>query len=220
MMWIQHVDAIDLIFKGLLIGVVASAPMGPVGVLTVKRTLNKGRWFGLATGLGAVVSDLLYALLAGLGMSLVMDFVEQPRTMYLLQLLGAVMLFLFGWFTFRANPTRTMTKASGQRGTLLHNGMTGFLVALSNPLIVLLFVALFARFAFVVPHHYVEQTFGYIAIAVGAVGWWYGLTYGIDHVRNRFDMRGIVWMNRTIGIVVMVVSVLGFYFTLRGRLLY
>ncbi|MBR1788694.1 MAG: LysE family transporter [Bacteroidaceae bacterium] len=220
MMWIQHVDAIDLIFKGLLIGVVASAPMGPIGVLTVKRTLNKGRWYGLATGLGAVVSDLLYALITGLGMSLVMDFVERPRTMYLLQLTGSVMLFLFGWFTFRANPTQALPSGTSQRGTLLHNGVTGFLVALSNPLIVLLFVALFARFAFVVPHHCVEQTLGYIAIAVGAVGWWYGLTYGIDRVRNRFDMRGIVWMNRTIGIVVMVVSVLGFYFTLRGRSLY
>ena len=81
MMWIQHVDAIDLVFKGLIIGVVASAPMGPVGVLAVRRTLNKGRWYGMATGVGAAVSDIIYALITGLGMSFVMDFVQRPRNM-------------------------------------------------------------------------------------------------------------------------------------------
>lgn len=220
MMWIQHVDAIDLVFKGVIIGVVASAPMGPVGVLTVKRTLNKGRWYGLSTGMGAVVSDLIYALITGLGMSLVMDFVEKPRNMYLLQLIGAVMLFLFGLFTYNSNPTKSIRPSSNQRGTLLQNAMTGFIVTLSNPLIVFLFVALYARFAFIVPNHPFELAMGYVGIVVGATLWWYGLTYSINRVRNRFDIRGIVWLNRTIGVVVMVVSLLGFYFTLRGKSLY
>lgn len=220
MMWIQHVDAIDLVFKGVIIGIVASAPMGPVGVLTVQRTLNKGRWFGMVTGLGAALSDLIYALVTGLGMSFVMDFVEKPRTMYALQLTGAVMLFVFGWYTFRSDPARVIHPSSNRRGTLFHNFLTGFLVTLSNPLIVFLFVALFARFAFIVPNHPFEVGMGYMAIVAGALLWWYGLTYFVNRVRARFDMRGIVWLNRTIGIVVMVVSLLGFYFTLRGKSLY
>lgn len=220
MMWIQHVDAIDLVFKGVIIGVVASAPMGPVGVLTVQRTLNKGRWFGMVTGLGAALSDMVYAMVTGLGMSFVMDFVEKPRMMYALQLTGAAMLFVFGWYTFRSDPSRVIHPSSNRRGTLFHNFLTGFLVTLSNPLIVFLFVALFARFAFIVPHHPFEVGMGYLAIVAGALLWWYGLTYFINRVRSRFDMRGIVWLNRTIGIVVMVVSLLGFYFTLRGKSLY
>lgn len=220
MMWIQHVDAIDLVFKGLLIGIVASAPMGPVGVLTVRRTLNKGRWYGMATGVGASLSDIVYALITGLGMSFVMDFVERPRNMYVLQLVGAVMLFIFGAYTYRSNPNMTLHPASNHRGTLLHNAVTGFFVTLSNPLIVFLFVALYARFAFVVPGHPFEMSVGYIAVLLGALLWWYGLTYSINKVRNRFDIRGIVWLNRTIGVVVMVVSALGFYFTLRGKALY
>ncbi|MCD8285333.1 MAG: LysE family translocator, partial [Prevotellaceae bacterium] len=57
MMWIQPVDTLDLVVRGLIVGVVASAPMGPVGVLCVQRTLNKGRWYGFVTGVGAAVSD-------------------------------------------------------------------------------------------------------------------------------------------------------------------
>ncbi len=220
MMWIQHVDAVDLVFKGLIIGLVASAPMGPVGVLTVQRTLNKGRWYGFVTGLGAAASDIVYALITGLGMSFVMDFVERPRNMYALQLVGAVMLFGFGLFTFKSNPTRSLHPSSNRRGTLWHNALTGFLVTLSNPLIVFLFVALYARFAFIVPGHRIEQGVGYLAVIGGAVIWWWGLTYSINKIRNHFDIHGIVWLNRTIGIVVMVVSLLGFYFTLRGRSLY
>lgn len=219
-MWIQPVDTLDLVVKGLIVGVVASAPMGPVGVLVVQRTLNKGRWFGFVTGLGAAVSDLIYALVAGMGMSFVMDFVSNPRTMQWLQLGGAVLMFLFGVYTYRSNPMEKMRPPSQRRGTFLHNAFTGLALTLGNPLIVFLFMALFARFAFVVPDHPVEQTVGYISVFAGAILWWYGLVCGIDRVRTRFHVRGIVWLNRTIGVVVMVVSLLGIYLTLRGRLMY
>ncbi len=220
MMWMQSVDAIDQLVKGVIIGIVASAPMGPVGVLTVQRTLNKGRAYGWVTGIGAAVSDLLYALVTGLGMSFVMDFVSNPRTMHWLQLTGAVMLFLFGVHTYKSDPSQSMRNVSHRRGSLMHNAATGLAVTLSNPLIVFLFVALYARFAFVVPDHPVEQAIGYLGIVAGAFGWWTWLTYTINKVRARFDVGGIVWLNRTIGVVVMVVSLLGFYFTLRGKALY
>ena len=68
-------EIIDQIWKGIIIGVIASGLMGPVGVLCVQRTLNKGRWYGLVTGVGATCSDIIYALLTGLGMSFVMDLI-------------------------------------------------------------------------------------------------------------------------------------------------
>ena len=74
-MWIESVNAIDLAVRGMVVGIVASAPMGPVGVLIVQRTLNKGRWYGFATGIGAALSDLIYAVMTGLGMSFMMDFI-------------------------------------------------------------------------------------------------------------------------------------------------
>lgn len=131
-----HIDIVNLVFKGIMIGIIASAPMGPVGVLCVQRTLNKGRWYGFVTGIGASVSDIIYALITGLGMSFVMDFVNNAQTKFLLQLTGSIILLIFGIISYRANPTKNMHMSSKQKGTLWHNGLTAFLVTFSNPLII------------------------------------------------------------------------------------
>ena len=91
-----HINIIDLILKGILIGIIASAPMGPVGVLCVQRTLNKGRWYGFITGVGAAFSDFIYALLTGLGMSFMLDFISNPSYKFLIQLSSSIILLLFG----------------------------------------------------------------------------------------------------------------------------
>jgi len=217
-MWFEEISIIDLTVKGLLVGVLASAPMGPVGVLCIQRTLNKGRWYGFVTGLGAALSDIIYAVITGVGMSFVIEFIEQPRTMYVLQLVGSVLLFGFGWYTFHTKPQLRPT--SKNKGTLHRNFATGFLVTLSNPLIIFLFIALFARFTFVVPEHVGHQILGYISIFLGAMLWWWGLTYIIDKLRLTFEIGRIVLINRTIGMMVMVVSVLGLFSTLLGLTLY
>lgn len=217
-MWFENVTLLDLTVKGLVIGIVCSAPMGPVGVLCIQRTLNKGRWFGLVTGLGAALSDIIYALMTGVGMSFVLEFIEQPRTMYFLQLAGSILLFGFGFHTFRSRPQLRPT--SKNRGTLMRNLLTSFLVTLGNPMIVFLFMALFARFTFIVPEHCWHQSLGYLSIFLGAMLWWYGLTYVIDKVRTSFDINRIWLINRIIGVIVMTVAVLGLISTLLGLTLY
>ena len=76
------INILDFIFKGMLIGVIASAPMGPVGILCVQRTLNKGRWYGMVTGFGAAASDIIYAGISGFGMSFVMDFITNDQNRF------------------------------------------------------------------------------------------------------------------------------------------
>lgn len=217
-MWFEHITLLDLTVKGLIVGIVASAPMGPVGVLCIQRTLNKGRWYGLVTGLGAALSDLIYALITGVGMSFVLEFIQQPKTMYILQLLGSIVLFIFGFYTFRSKPQ--LRPASKSKGTLAHNYLTGFLITFSNPLIIFLFMALFARFTFVVPEHLGQQVLGYVSIVLGAMLWWYGLTYVVDKLRTTFELSRISLINRIIGVIVMTVSVLGLISTLLGLTLY
>lgn len=217
-MWFENVTLLDLTVKGLIVGMVASAPMGPVGVLCIQRTLNKGRWYGLVTGLGAAVSDIIYAIITGVGMSFVIEFIENPRTMYILQLVGSVLLFIFGYYTYRTKPQ--LRPSSKNKGTLTHNGVTAFLVTFSNPLIIFLFLALFARFTFVVPEHVGQQILGYISIFLGAMLWWYGLTYIVDKLRLTFELERVGLINRIIGVTVMVASVLGLLSTLLGLTLY
>ena len=199
------INILDLILKGMLIGIVASAPMGPVGVLCVQRTMNKGRWFGFVTGVGAACSDIFYAMSTGFGMSFVMDLITNHQNRFYLQILGSLLLFAFGYYCFRSNPTRKI-HVSGNKGSLFHNGLTAFIVTLSNPLILFLFMACYAQFAFVIPDHPLEMSLGYLSIFAGALLWWWGLTWLVDKVREKFNDTGIVIINRVIGSVVMIFS--------------
>lgn len=205
MQFLFQINILEIIIKGMLIGIIASAPMGPVGVLCVQRTINKGRWFGFVTGVGACISDLLYALITGFGMSFVMDLINNEQNKFCLQILGSIMLFIFGIYCFRSNPTKKI-RVSGRKGSLTQNGVTAFLVTFSNPLIIFLFMASFAQFAFIIPDHTFEMTIGYVSIVLGALLWWWGLTWLVDKIRNIFDNNGILIMNRIIGSLVMIVS--------------
>ena len=207
----MHFDVpniLDFIFKGMLIGLIASAPMGPVGVLCVQRTLNKGRWYGFVTGCGAALSDIIYAGITGLGMSFVVDFVDDAQHRFYLQIIGSLMLLGFGWFTYRTDPTKNMHKSGQNKGTLMHNAVTAFFVTLSNPLIIFLFIALYAQFAFVLPDHPFEMIVGFLSIVGGALLWWWGLTWLVDKIRTKFDDNGIRIINQVIGVAVIIGSII------------
>ena len=208
-----HINVVDLMFNGMLIGMIASAPMGPVGILCVQRTLNKGRWYGFVTGIGAAVSDIIYAGATGLGMAFVMDFIDNEQNKFYLQIFGSILLLCFGVYTWRSDPTRNMHKSGQQRGSMWYNTWTAFLVTFSNPLIVFLFMALFAQFAFVIPDRPFEMFVGFLSIMGGAMLWWYGLTWMVDKVRAIFDENGIRIINQVIGAVVIIFSVVSFFGT-------
>ena len=199
-----QIDMLDCIIKGILIGMLASAPMGPVGILCIQRTLNKGRWYGFVTGIGAAASDIIYALFTGLGMSFVMDFINNAQNKFLLQIFGSLMLLGFGIYSYMSDPMKNAHQSSNKKGSLTHNGVTAFLVTLSNPLIIFLFMATFGSFAFIIPDHPLEMTVGYLSIVIGALLWWFGLTWLVDKIRNKFDVSGIVILNKIIGSIVIV----------------
>ena len=216
MNWIEQVTILDLLIKGFIIGVVVSAPLGPVGVLCIQRTLNKGRWFGFVTGLGAALSDICYALITDYGMSFMDDLIVKHQVF--LQVVGSIMLLAFGIYTFRSNPVKALRPVSARKGTYLHNFITAFFVTLSNPLIIFLFIGLFARFSFVMPGSPIGfQLVGFLAIILGALTWWFGITYFVNKVRTRFNVRGIWMLNRIIGIVVIIASVVGIVMTIFGK---
>ena len=114
-----------------------------------------------------------------------------------------------GIYCYRSNPTKKLHKSvKRSKGSLVHNAITAFLVTLSNPLIIFLFIFLFAQFAFVVPNRPIEMSVGYISIVGGAILWWFGLTWLIDKVRGKFDDNGILIINKIVGCIVMIFSVI------------
>ena len=203
------------IIRGLAIGILVSAPLGPIGVLCIQRTLTKGRWSGFVTGLGASISDLGYAVLTGLGMSIVIDFIETNE--YLIQILGSLVLAGFGAYLYRQNPAKNIKKQSANKNTFTQDFVTAFFLTLSNPLILFLFIGLFARLNFFVPestlYHYI---LGYISIIIGAVSWWFTITFFINKVRTRFNLRSLWLINRCIGGVIIIMSLVGCFMGMSG----
>lgn len=197
-----------IMVRGLAIGVLISAPMGPIGMLCIQRTLNKGRWPAFFTGLGAALSDLVYCLLTGLGLSFITDFVEANQL--ILQIIGSVVLAVFAVYLFRKNPARKLATPSDHPNTYWTDFGGGFLLTFSNPLILFFIIGLFARFNFLLPefkyYHYIS---GYISIFAGALLWWFTITYFVNKVRSHFNVRSLWLINRIIGGLLLTMAVVG-----------
>ena len=195
--------------KGILIGVLVSAPMGPIGVLCIQRTLNKGRSSGIFTGIGASLSDLIYAVLTGFGLSMIIDFIENYEL--LIQILGSIVLAGFGAYIYRQNPAKNLNLKKPKAANHIQDLISAFFLTLSNPLILFFFIGLFARFNFYTPesqlHDYIV---GYTSIISGAFLWWLTITYFINKVRSKFNLRSLWIINRCIGTIIMLMSAYGF----------
>lgn len=197
-----------MIWRGIAIGIIISAPMGPVGILCIQRTLDKGRKAGFYTGVGAAISDLIYCLLTGFGLSFIEEFLEKNQNV--IQIFGSVVLIGFGIYLFKSNPSKKLKKPSENRVSARLNILNGFLFTVSNPLIIFLIIGLFARFNFLLPeirfYHYIT---GFIFIFGGALLWWYLVTLFVDKVRAHFNLRSMWLINKIIGTAIMAFGVFG-----------
>ncbi|MBD5371632.1 MAG: LysE family translocator [Bacteroides sp.] len=204
-----------MLWRGIAIGVLISAPMGPVGILCIQRTLDKGRHAGLYTGIGAAISDLLYCLLTGFGLSFIEDFIESNQNV--IQLIGSVVLIAFSIYLFRKDPASPHRHSVAENVSARKNILGGFLFTFSNPLIIFLIIGLFARFNFTLPEiNGAYYAVGYLGIVVGALGWWYVITYGVDKVRSRFTMRSMKALNIIIGVVILIFAAVGIVSSIMG----
>ena len=182
--------------------------MGPIGILCIQRTLNKGRNSGFFTGIGAAASDLFYCLLVGLGISLVTDFIADHVN--ILQIIGSAILIVYALYMIVHNPVSQIKENIDQRDDYLRDTVTGFLFTLSNPLIMFLIIPLFARFGFPLPEYkWYHVIMGYAFIVVGALLWWAVITFFVDKVRTHFNIRSMWLINRIIGIIILLLSVYG-----------
>lgn len=208
----------DFIWKGIIIGICVSAPMGPIGVLCIQRTLNRGKYYGIVTGLGATASDLLYAIITGYGMSFVVDFLQLHQ--FLFQIIGSILVFVFGFYLSRSNPVRQLSKTTEAKESYMQDFVTSFALTITNPLIVVLLMALFARFNFIPPDtRFSESVVGFISILLGACGWWFFLTSIVNVFRNKFNVRGLRWVNIITGGIIMILAALGVIMTMAGDVL-
>lgn len=209
---------INIMTSGFLIGILISAPMGPIGMLCIQRTLNKGRIAGLFTGIGAALSDFIYCLLTGFGLSFIEGFIN--RNQILLQILGSIVLIGFGVYLFKKNPARSLKPANDSSNTFLSDLVTGFLFTFSNPLILFFIIGLFARFNFMLPEFkYYHYFAGFASIIAGALAWWYVITYFVNKVRAHFNVRSMWLINRIIALLLMTMAAVGLFMGVKNYIL-
>ncbi len=198
----------SVIIGCLSVGIILSAPMGPIGILVVQRTMEKGRKSGLYTGLGAAVSDLFYCLLAGLGLSFVTDFITNHQEAF--QIGGSIVLIVFALFMILRSPVKGLKHDDEIKVNYTHDALTGFAFTLSNPLIIFLIFPLFARFGFPSSeYHFYHYIIGYLFIVIGALLWWMAITYLVDKLRAKFNINSMWLINKIMGTIIMLLAIYG-----------
>ncbi|MCU0538768.1 MAG: LysE family translocator [Desulfobacterales bacterium] len=192
---------IGLFLRGLVIGFSIAAPVGPIGILCIRRTLADGRLAGLLAGLGAATADAIYGCVAGFGLTVISSFLVDQRVW--IQLAGGLFLLMLGIRTLAAPPARNPAAASGTG--LAAGYLSTFLLTLTNPMTILSFAAIFAALG-------VARTGGDFAAAallvlgvfLGSAAWWLLLSGGVGLVRERLNPAILRWVNRLSGLILVI----------------
>lgn len=190
-----------------MIGFSIAAPVGPIGVLCIRRTLAEGWASGLASGFGAATADALYGSVAGFGLTFISSILI--REQFWLRLIGGVFLCYLGIKTFRSIPHQQAAPARGF-GLAGDYGSTFFLT-LTNPMTILSFAAVFAGLGVVNANgSYLSAGILVCGVFIGSALWWFILSIGVTLLRARFNPQGLLWVNRISGLIIMGFGLLAF----------
>jgi threonine/homoserine/homoserine lactone efflux protein len=188
----------SLLLRGIAAGVAISAPVGPINVICVSRTVTKGWWSGIISGLGAAVADSLYGSIAAFSISIVIDFLYREQSN--LRFFGGFLLIALGIWYYRK---KAPEPARNGRNSAEHTDFTStFILALTNPTTVLSFLAVLAVLGLGKRSNGVATLGLCVGIFAGSMTWWILLT-GVTHkFRSKFDNRAMAWMNRIGGLAI------------------
>ena len=205
----------DILFfiRGLIIGFSIAAPVGPIGLLCIRRTLAEGRNSGLVSGLGAATADAIYGSIAGFGLTLISNFLITENVW--LRIVGGAFLCYLGVRTFLSRPSDQGSSVKGM-------GLAGvyastFFLTLTNPMTILSFAAIFAGLG--IGSEGKDLLSAGILVAgvfMGSAFWWLILSFGVSLFRGKFSPQRLRWVNRLSGLIITGFGLLAFL-TLRGR---
>jgi len=198
----------SLFLRGLIIGFSIAAPVGPIGVLCIRRTLALGRLTGFVSGLGAATADACYGSIAALGLTLIAAFLIDQANW--LRLIGGVYLCYLGIKTFRSKPAVQAAQADGQG--LLGAYTSTLLLTLTNPMTILSFAAIFAGLGAGAASGNVWGALLLVAgVFLGSCTWWMILVTLTSLFRSRLSTVGLGWVNRVSGVIICVFGGIALY---------
>ena len=185
--------------KGIVVGVVIAVPVGPVGVMCVRRTILEGKLSGFASGLGAATADAVFGVIAGFGLTAVSDWLIDYQQW--LRVVGGCYLLYIGGSAFAAEPPREPESGNDPEG-LLRDFFSTFVLAVTNPITVLAFLGIFAAIGL----GGTQATFGHAAILVlgvwiGSLLWWLMLSFSVGYFRHSIEPQHFAWISRGSGAI-------------------
>jgi threonine/homoserine/homoserine lactone efflux protein len=201
------------LMKGLVIGFSLAAPVGPIGVLCIRRTLAHGSKRGIIIGLSAASADMVYGVIAAFGVTLISDFISQQQ--HWIRFIGGILLLILGYRTFISHPL-TDTIKSGKNGHT-RTFVSTFFLTLTNPLTLFAFAAVFAGIG-------LDQSLGHHGFAIflvigvffGSLGWFSVLTSLVHFFHEKITTDGIVVINKVAGSLLIIFGVIALWSGISG----
>ena len=193
------------LLKGFVIGLIASIPLGPIGVMCIQRTLSKNHRSGFVSGLGAATADSIFATIALFSLTVVMSFIE--NYIAILKALGGISVIIVGMTIFLKNPAVHIRRYWAGKRSLWIYYRSVFFITLTNPAFILIFVALFAAWGISYDGiGFFDGMVMILGVLSGASLWWFTLTFCVNLLRKRFRPRHLLWINRLTGAVIVVLG--------------
>jgi threonine/homoserine/homoserine lactone efflux protein len=190
---------LGLLVRGVTIGFAIAAPVGPIGVLCIRRTLAEGRAMGFVSGLGAASADTIYGLVAVFGLTAASGALAGAS--WWGRLLGGIFLCYLGVRTLRSAPAERPA-AAGARG-LLGAYISTFALTITNPATILSFAAVFAGMgAASGAADYGEALLLVLGVSCGSALWWLLLSGGVSLLRARVTEAVLRWVNWAAGAII------------------
>jgi threonine/homoserine/homoserine lactone efflux protein len=192
---------IGFLLRGIVIGFSIAAPVGPIGVLCIRRTLAEGRLSGLVSGLGAATADAAYGCIAGFGLTFISSLLVSQQVS--LRLIGGAFLCYLGVRTFLAEPSRQEQAAQAGGNGLVGAYASTFFLTLTNPMTIISFAAIFAGLGLAsAGGDYVSAAVLVLGVFVGSALWWLLLSGGVGLFRARLGPHTLRWVNRISGLII------------------
>lgn len=187
------------LLKGIILGFSIAAPVGPIGVLCIRRTLSNGMLTGFLSGLGTATADAMYGCIAAFSVTVVTTFLLDNQSY--LRLMGGLFLLYLGYRTFRSIPAE---KAANERSNgLLGSYTSAFFLTLTNPMTIMSFAAVFAGLGVgSTGGDYIPAGLLVLGVFGGSMLWWLTLSATVNLLRSKFDQKRLKWVNQLSGFII------------------
>jgi threonine/homoserine/homoserine lactone efflux protein len=193
--------------KGVIIGLSIAVPVGPIGILCIRRTLTQGRIIGFLSGLGAATADAFYGAIAGFGLTFLSNLLVGQQTG--LRLIGGGLLCIIGVKTFLSKPAEQRNPVEGS--TRWGAYLSTFILTLTNPVTILFFAAVFAGIGVGSgSDHYLSAGILVSGIFLGSASWWLILSGFTGLLRGMFNVNRMQWLNRISGLIIIGFGLVAF----------